>query len=36
MMNKEEYKKLVKKHVPKKNKIKSLIIAFLVGGLIGF
>ncbi len=35
-MNKEEYKKLVKKHVPKKNKIKSLIIAFLVGGLIGF
>ena len=35
-MNKEEYKKLVNKHIPKKKKLKSLVIAFLVGGLIGF
>lgn len=35
-MNKEEYKKLVKKYEPKKNNCMSLLISFLVGGLIGF
>lgn len=34
-MTKEEYKLLVKKHLPKENKIRNIIIAFLVGGLIG-
>ena len=35
-MNREEYKKLVKKYEPKKNNCISLLMAFLVGGLIGF
>lgn len=34
-MTKEEYKLLVKKHLPKENKIRNIIIAFLVGGIIG-
>lgn len=34
-MTKEEYKLLVKKHLPKENKVRNIIIAFLVGGLIG-
>lgn len=35
-MNKEEYKKLVKKMSPKEPKLKNAVIAFLVGGLVGF
>lgn len=35
-MNKDEYKKLVKELTPKENKLKNAMIAFLVGGLIGF
>ena len=34
-MNKQEYKKIVDKHSPKENKEKNMIIAFLVGGLVG-
>ena len=34
-MNKQEYKKIVDKYSPKENKVKNMIIAFLVGGLIG-
>ena len=34
-MNKLEYKKLVKKNLPKGNKIKNMFIAFIVGGLMG-
>ncbi len=34
-MTKEEYKKLVSKHTPKYNRLKSILIAFLVGGTIG-
>lgn len=34
-MKKQEYKYLTEKHSPKENKIKNLIIAFLVGGLVG-
>ncbi len=35
-MDKESYKKLVKAYAPKENRLKNFIIAFLVGGLIGF
>ncbi len=35
-MNKDEYKKLVKKHEPQENKLNNAIIAFLVGGTVGF
>ncbi|MCI8394583.1 MAG: SpoVA/SpoVAEb family sporulation membrane protein [Bacilli bacterium] len=35
-MNKDEYKKLVDEYTPKENKVKNAIIAFLVGGLVGF
>ena len=35
-MPKDEYKELEKKLSPKPNKIKNVIISFLVGGLIGF
>lgn len=35
-MNKEEYGKLVKRLTPKENKLKNMLIAFLVGGLVGF
>lgn len=34
-MDKEEYKKLVKKKYPKEKRVKNALIAFLVGGLIG-
>ena len=34
-MNKEDYKKLVKKHTPKEPKLRNVGVAFLVGGLIG-
>lgn len=35
-MNKEEYKKLVKRLTPKENKVQNMLIAFLIGGLVGF
>lgn len=35
-MNKEEYKKLVKDMSPKEPKLRNAVVAFLVGGLIGF
>ena len=34
-MTKEEYKDLVKKHTPKINNLKSMSLAFFVGGFIG-
>ena len=34
-MEKEKYKQLTKKFSPKENKIKNMIIAFIVGGLLG-
>ena len=34
-MTKEEYKELVKKHTPKINHLKSMSLAFFVGGFIG-
>lgn len=34
-MNKQKYQKLIEKHSPKENKVKNMIIAFVVGGLIG-
>ncbi|MBE6157165.1 MAG: SpoVA/SpoVAEb family sporulation membrane protein [Firmicutes bacterium] len=35
-MNKEEYQKLVKKISPKEPKLRNAIVAFLVGGSVGF
>lgn len=35
-MRKEEYQKLVAEYTPKENKWKNAVIAFLVGGLVGF
>lgn len=35
-MNQEEYKKLVDEITPKENKMKNAVVAFFVGGLIGF
>ena len=35
-MNEEKYKQITSKIVPKEDKVKNGIIAFLVGGLIGF
>ncbi len=35
-MNKEEYQKLVEQYTPKEKKLKNAVIAFLVGGSIGF
>lgn len=35
-MKKEDYQKLVKKYEPKENRLKNTIIAFLVGGSVGF
>lgn len=35
-MNKDEFKKLVKKHEPKEDKLHNTIYAFLVGGTVGF
>ena len=34
-MQKDKYNELIKKHTPKENKMKNMIIAFIVGGLIG-
>lgn len=34
-MEREKYKELTKKFTPKENKLKNMIIAFFVGGLIG-
>ena len=34
-MTKEEYRKIVKRHTPKTDHIKSMSLAFFVGGLIG-
>lgn len=36
IMNQDEYKKLVDELTPKENKLKNALVAFLVGGLIGF
>ncbi len=35
-MNKDEYAKLVKKLSPKEPKLRNALVAFLVGGLVGF
>ncbi len=35
-MNRDEYLALVKRMTPKENRFKNLLIAFLIGGLIGF
>ena len=35
-MNKDEYQKLVKEFTPKEKKGKNALIAFCVGGLVGF
>lgn len=35
-MNKDEYQKLVKEYTPKEKKLKNAVIAFCVGGLVGF
>ena len=35
-MNKDEYKKLVKKHEPREDKLHNTIYAFLIGGTVGF
>lgn len=35
-MKKEDYQKLVKKYEPKENRLKNTVIAFLVGGSVGF
>lgn len=35
-MNKEEYGKLVKRLTPKEDKLKNTVMAFLIGGSIGF
>lgn len=35
-MNKEEYASLVKRLTPKEDKIKNALVAFFIGGLVGF
>lgn len=35
-MNKEEYGKLVKRLTPKEDKLKNTVMAFLIGGSVGF
>lgn len=35
-MNKEKYQELVKRHSPKEPKLRNALVAFLVGGSIGF
>ena len=35
-MNKDEYQKMVKEFTPKENKVKKSLIAFFVGGSLGF
>ena len=34
-MSEKEYKNLVKKNLPKENKLKNMLVAFVVGGLMG-
>ena len=34
-MEKEEYKRLVKRFSPKENKLRNMLVAFLIGGLVG-
>ena len=34
-MEKEKYKKLTKKYIPKENKLRNMIVAFFSGGLVG-
>ncbi len=34
-MEKDEYQRLVDKHRPKENRIKNMIISFVIGGIIG-
>lgn len=34
-MNLLEYKKIVKKHSPQEKKFKNMVVAFLIGGLVG-
>ncbi|MBQ9023753.1 MAG: SpoVA/SpoVAEb family sporulation membrane protein [Bacilli bacterium] len=34
-MEKEKYKKLTEKFSPKENKVKNMVVAFIIGGLIG-
>lgn len=36
ILNKEDYKRLVKKHTPKEPRLRNIVIAFFVGGTIGF
>lgn len=36
IVNKEEYSKIVNKHLPKEYRIKNIGISFIVGGFIGF
>lgn len=36
LMNREEYQKIVDEFTPKPKKLKNAIVAFLVGGLVGF
>lgn len=36
MMDKEKYKKLISGIIPKEDRLKNGIIAFLIGGLVGF
>lgn len=35
VMEKQKYQELTKKYSPKENKVKNMIIAFLIGGLVG-
>ena len=35
-MTKEDYQKLVKKHTPKEPRLRNILLAFFVGGIIGF
>lgn len=35
-MTKDDYKKLVKKYTPKEPKLRNIVVAFFVGGFIGF
>ncbi|MBP3635091.1 MAG: stage V sporulation protein AC [Bacilli bacterium] len=34
-MNKQKYQQLTKKYAPKENKAKNMVIAFVIGGLVG-
>jgi len=34
-MEKEKYKELTKKFIPKENKVRNMIVAFFVGGIVG-